>query len=311
MGLSTAAEVNDYMKTRSYVEGYAFSAKDVEVFGKIGLPDQKQHPQGVPLVRPHGGPVRLQVPRVGGGRRGIETDARAGEGRRAQKAAPAKPAPKAEEEEDDDDFWGDDEEQTEEEKAQAAKELEEAKAKAMAKLAKKEANQRSLCNLEIKPWEADQDLKALYMQRTKKTVVKDGAQVVGGFEIGRRRVWSPENHPPPPAVVNQTRPWTRSSRRSRRIYSRTRSSPPAADVDVAALGGGVTFLRCAFFQRRSLRPEDRLASTAWRGGIWRAVRGPARPRVRLASQGLGGRRDAAAAARRRPLDPPRPRASGS
>ena len=44
MGLSTAAEVNDYMKTRSYVEGYAFSAKDVEVFGKIGLPDQKQHP---------------------------------------------------------------------------------------------------------------------------------------------------------------------------------------------------------------------------------------------------------------------------
>ena len=44
MGLSTAAEVNDYMKTRSYVEGYAFSAKDVEVFGKIGLPDQKARP---------------------------------------------------------------------------------------------------------------------------------------------------------------------------------------------------------------------------------------------------------------------------
>ena len=62
-----------------------------------------------------------------------------------KKAAPAKPAPApAAEEEDDDDFWGDDEEQTEEEKAQAAKELEEAKAKAMAKLAKKEANQRSL-----------------------------------------------------------------------------------------------------------------------------------------------------------------------
>jgi len=66
---------------------------------------------------------------------------------------------------DDDDFWGDDEEQTPEEAAAAAKELEEAKAKAMAKLAKKEANQRSLCNLEIKPWEADQDLKALYVRR--------------------------------------------------------------------------------------------------------------------------------------------------
>ena len=44
----------------------------------------------------------------------------------------------------DDDFWGDDEDQTPEEAAAAAKELEEAKAKAMAKLAKKEANQRSL-----------------------------------------------------------------------------------------------------------------------------------------------------------------------
>ena len=62
-----------------------------------------------------------------------------------KKAAPAKPAPApAAEEEEDDDFWGEDEEQTEEEKAAAAKELEEAKAKAMAKLAKKEANQRSL-----------------------------------------------------------------------------------------------------------------------------------------------------------------------
>ena len=61
-----------------------------------------------------------------------------------KKAAPAKPPAPAAEEEDDDDFWGEDEEQTEEEKAAAAKELEEAKAKAMAKLAKKEANQRSL-----------------------------------------------------------------------------------------------------------------------------------------------------------------------
>ena len=98
-----------------------------------------------------------------------------------KKAAPAKPAPAAEEE-DDDDFWGEDEEQTEEEKAAAAKELEEAKAKAMAKLAKKEANQRSLCNLEIKPWEADQDLKALYA-KIKKTVVKDGLKWSEGLKL--------------------------------------------------------------------------------------------------------------------------------
>ena len=98
-----------------------------------------------------------------------------------KKAAPAKPAPAAEED-DDDDFWGEDEEQTEEEKAAAAKELEEAKAKAMAKLAKKEANQRSLCNLEIKPWEADQDLKALYA-KIKKTVVKDGLKWSEGLKL--------------------------------------------------------------------------------------------------------------------------------
>ena len=83
---------------------------------------------------------------------------------------------------DEDDFWGEDEDQTPEEAAAAAKELEEAKAKAMAKLAKKEANQRSLCNLEIKPWEADQDLKALYA-KIKKTVVKDGLKWSEGLKL--------------------------------------------------------------------------------------------------------------------------------
>merc|ERR1711924_582632 len=79
--------------------------------------------------------------------------------------------------------------------AQAAKELEEAKAKAMAKLAKKEANQRSLCNLEIKPWEADQDLKALYA-KIKKTVVKDGLKLVD-VAFGVQKIIRT-------AVVNQT-----------------------------------------------------------------------------------------------------------
>ena len=88
------------------------------------------------------------------------------------KAAPAKPAPA---DEDEDDFWGE-EEETPESIAAAAAELEAAKAKAQARLAKKEANQRSLCNLEIKPWEADQDLNALY-KKIKATV-----------EIGRAHV---------------------------------------------------------------------------------------------------------------------------
>jgi translation elongation factor EF-1beta len=183
MGLSTAAEVNDYMKTRSYVEGYAFSAKDVEVFGKIGLPDQKQHPHAYRWyvhTAALSGSKCLALVAGGAGSKPTPAPAKAAA---PKKAAPAKPAPAAAaEEEDDDDFWGDDEEQTEEEKAQAAKELEEAKAKAMAKLAKKEANQRSLCNLEIKPWEADQDLKALYA-KIKKTVVKDGLKWSEGLKL--------------------------------------------------------------------------------------------------------------------------------
>merc|ERR1711924_148069 len=141
-------------------------------------------------------------------------------------------------EEDDDDFWGEDEEQTEEEKAQAAKELEEAKAKAMAKLAKKEANQRSLCNLEIKPWEADQDLKALYAKIEDR---REGrAQVVRGPEIGRRRVRSPENHlygrRQPDAVHG------RDHRRNHGGFIRGRGPVDEHDVDVAALEGRRNFL---------------------------------------------------------------------
>ena len=157
------------------------------------------------------------MPRVGGGRRGIKTDARAGEGRRAEESRAGQARTKAAaEEEDDDDFWGDDEEQTEEEKAQAAKELEEAKAKAMAKLAKKEANQRSLCNLEIKPWEADQDPKRY--AKIKKTVVKDGLKWSEGLKLvdvafGVQKIIRT-------AVVNRTLSMTRSFARSPRIYSR-------------------------------------------------------------------------------------------
>jgi len=58
-------------------------------------------------------------------------------------------------------------------KAKRDAETEVKKQEAMARLAKKEANQRSLCNLEIKPWEASQDLKALYA-KIKATVVLDG-----------------------------------------------------------------------------------------------------------------------------------------
>ena len=39
-----------------------------------------------------------------------------------------------------------------------------------------------MCNLEIKPWEADQDLKALYA-KIKATVVKDGLKWSEGLKL--------------------------------------------------------------------------------------------------------------------------------
>ena len=58
-------------------------------------------------------------------------------------------------------------------KAKVAAELEEKKKAALERLAKKEAKQRSLCSLEIKPWEEDQDLMDLFKKVTTE-VVKDG-----------------------------------------------------------------------------------------------------------------------------------------
>lgn len=125
----------------------------------------------------------------------------------AAKAAPA-PAPKkeptpapapaptekpkdAEEEEDDVDDWFAEDDDEEDDKPKPVNEaLEKAKAAAMEKLAKKEAKQRSLCALEIKPcvpsytppsidhiancrWSTEQDLIALF-KKVKEKVVKDG-----------------------------------------------------------------------------------------------------------------------------------------
>ncbi|EGB12221.1 hypothetical protein AURANDRAFT_61384 [Aureococcus anophagefferens] len=176
MGLSTVEEVDAFMLTHSYVSGYAFSPADVEVFGKISLPDAGKFPQAYRWYIHIAALTGVKCLALVAGSSGGAAPAPAPKAAKAApKAAPA-PAPKAAEpaaEDDDDDFWGDDEEQTEEEKAAAAKKLEEAKAKAMAKLAKKEVAQRSLCALEIKPWEAEQDLEELF-KKIKSTFVREG-----------------------------------------------------------------------------------------------------------------------------------------
>jgi len=117
----------------------------------------------------------------------------------AKKTVKKAPAPAAEEDDDDemDLGFGDDDDEEEEAAAPAAssrqamaaklkaeneKKLEEAKAAALARLAKKEANQRSLCNLEIKPWGEEQDLLALFA-KIKKEVVRDGLKWSEGCNL--------------------------------------------------------------------------------------------------------------------------------
>ena len=101
----------------------------------------------------------------------------------AKKAAAPKKAAKADDDDDDmDDLFDDDDEEEEAaapkgsraDQAKAAKAerdafIQKKKEETLARLAIKEAKQRSLCNLEIKPWEAEQDLNDLF-QRIKKTV---------------------------------------------------------------------------------------------------------------------------------------------
>ena len=183
MGLSTAAEVNDYMKTRSYVEGYAFSAKDVEVFGKIGLPDQKAHPHAYRWyvhTAALSGSKCLALVAGGAGSKPTPAPAKAAA---PKKAAPAKPAPRRRR------------------RGGGRRRLlgrrrgadrgGEGPGRQGARggqgqghgQAREEGGEPAvLCNLEIKPWEADQDLKALYA-KIKKTVVKDGLKWSEGLKL--------------------------------------------------------------------------------------------------------------------------------
>ena len=99
---------------------------------------------------------------------------------KSKKAAPKKAA---DDDDDDMDLFDDDDEedaapssraeQAKALKAKKEKEVAEKKQAALDRLAKKEAKQRSLCNLEIKPWEADQDLDDLF-KRIKERVQPEG-----------------------------------------------------------------------------------------------------------------------------------------
>merc|ERR1712127_386689 len=90
-------------------------------------------------------------------------------------AAPAPAAAPAKKAEDDDDFdvFGDDDEEEEAPKESRAEMLARLKKEAELRTIAKEAKQRTLVGLEIKPWDTEQDLMELWKKVTT-TCVQDG-----------------------------------------------------------------------------------------------------------------------------------------
>mmetsp|Transcript_50942 Transcript_50942/g.61383 ORF Transcript_50942/g.61383 Transcript_50942/m.61383 type:complete len:201 (+) Transcript_50942:138-740(+) len=97
-------------------------------------------------------------------------------GKKAKKEAKKEEKkPKKEEEDDDDDFdvFGDDDEEEEAPKESRAEMLARLKKEAEARTAAKEAKQRTLVGVEIKPWGTEQDLMELWKKITTE-IVQDG-----------------------------------------------------------------------------------------------------------------------------------------
>merc|ERR1712071_743057 len=92
----------------------------------------------------------------------------------APASAPAAPAKKAKKEEDDDDFdvFGDDDEEPKESRAEMLARL---KKEAEERTLRKEAKQRTLVAIEVKPWDTEQDLMALWKKITE-TCTEEGVK---------------------------------------------------------------------------------------------------------------------------------------
>ena len=173
------ASLNSYVADKSYIEGYSYSVKDDEVFKSFGLPDKSAYPHAyrwyIHIAAQTGLPAALASTPAAV----VEAPSKKQAGPPAKKAAgpPAKKAAADDDDDDIDDMFGDDddEEETKEKpKEKSLKEkMEEKKQAALDRLAKKEKNQRSLCNLEIKPWDAEQDLMALF-KKLKSEIAIDG-----------------------------------------------------------------------------------------------------------------------------------------
>jgi len=166
------------MGSKSYVEGYQFSAADSEVFaGFSGCPDVTK--------QPHAFRWYIHIAAL----QGVRGLSLAPPAAAAPAPAPAPAAPATEKKEtkkeDDDDFdvFGDEEEEAAEEpKESRAEMLARLKAEAEARTAQKEAKQRTLVAIEVKPWSTEQDLTELWKKITT-SIVQDGLKWGEGYHL--------------------------------------------------------------------------------------------------------------------------------
>jgi elongation factor 1-beta len=144
------------MGSKSYVEGWQFSDADSEYFGKFtSCPEAATYPHAFRWY------IHIAALK---GVRGLSFSAPA-----AAAEAPAKGG-------DDDDFdvFGDDDDEDDEPQESRKDMLARLKKEAEERTAKKEAKQRTLVGIEIKPWDTEQDLIALWKKITTEVVVMDG-----------------------------------------------------------------------------------------------------------------------------------------
>ena len=151
------AGFNGFMGSKSYVEGWTFSEADTAMFAKFqAIPDAQKYPHA---YRWYIHAAALQ------GIRGLNL---------APPTQAASEKKKTDDDDDDFDVFGDDDEEEEDApKESRAEMLARLKKEAEERTARKEAKQRTLVAIEVKPWDVEQDLMELWKKITL-TVIQDG-----------------------------------------------------------------------------------------------------------------------------------------
>lgn len=156
------------MGAKSYVEGYQFSNADSEYFAQFqGCPDATKYP--------HAYRWYIHIAAIQGIRRlSIASPVVSAPAVSTKSAEPPAKAEKKKSDDDDDlDVFGDDDDKDGEPKESRKEMLARLKKEAEERTAKKEAKQRTLVAIEIKPWGMEQDLMALWKKITQ-TITQDG-----------------------------------------------------------------------------------------------------------------------------------------